>query len=78
LKYSHEVTELSPRAEKAQKRQRSIEEAIVASTGNPQKRRFFDVIDNDNLSTPSTLNPNALEVLYVNIVASCNPPLRFI
>jgi hypothetical protein len=78
LKYSHEVTELSPRAEKAQKRQRSIEEAMVAGTGNPQKRRFFEVIDNDNLSTPSTLNPDALEVLYVNLVASCNLPLRFV
>ena len=78
LKYSHEVTELSPRAEKAQKRQRSIEEAIVAGTENPQKRRFFEVIDNDNLSTPSTLNPDVLEVLYVNMVASYNLPLRFV
>jgi hypothetical protein len=60
LKYSHEITELSLRAEKAQKRQRSIEEAVVAGVGNPQKGRFFEVIDNDNSSTPSTLNPDAL------------------
>jgi hypothetical protein len=51
---------------------------MVAGTENPQKRRFFDVIDNDNLSTPRTLNPDALEVLYVNMVASCNLPLRFV
>jgi hypothetical protein len=51
---------------------------MVASTRNPQKRRFFEVIDNDNLSTPRTLNPNVLEVLYINIVASCNLPLCFI
>ena len=78
LKYSHEVTELSPRTEKAQKRQRSIKEAMVTGNRNPQKRRFFEVIDNDNLSTPCTLNPDALEVLYVNMVASYNLPLRFV
>lgn len=55
-----------------------LEEAMLAGNGNPQKRRFFEVIDNDNSSNPSTLNPNVLEVLYVNLVAFCNLPLRFV
>ena len=51
---------------------------MVAGTRNPQKRHFFEVIDNNNLSTPSALNSDALEVLYVNMAASCNVPLRFV
>jgi hypothetical protein len=61
--------------QKRLKKDNNIKEAIVAGTGNYQKRYFFKVIDNNNLSTPSTLNPNALEVLYINIIASCNLPL---
>jgi hypothetical protein len=78
LKYSHEVTEFSPRTERSRKRQQSIEEAMVTGAARLQKRRFFELDDN-GLSTPSTLiNPDALEVLYVNMVVSCNLPLRFV
>jgi hypothetical protein len=76
LKSVHEITEDSLRNERSKKRQISIEDALATGASNPQKRRRFD--SEDSGSEHSTINPDQLEVLYVNFVTSCNLPLRLV
>ena len=76
LKSVHNTTKDSPRNERSKKRQISIEDALVTRAINPQRRRRLD--SEDSSSGPSTINPNQLEVLYINFVTSYNLPLRLV
>lgn len=73
LRHSHEITQDSPRADKFKKRQQTIQEAMeTGETQNHKRRRFEGLSDNN------TLNADTLEVLWINMIVSCNLPLRLI
>jgi BED zinc finger len=48
LKTIHNVSEDSPREERAKQRQLSIEDALATSLANPQKRRCLEILDSTN------------------------------
>lgn len=64
------VPDRSPRLERAKKQQLSIVQAQQQAAENPHKRRKLDRKAGDSI------DPDTLEVLYVNFVAACNQSLR--
>jgi hypothetical protein len=74
LKTIHNISEDSPREERAKKRQLSIEDALATGSANPQKRRCLEILDPTNLY----INPDQLEVLYIKFLVSCNLSLRLV
>lgn len=76
LKATHDINQDSPREEKAKKRQLSIEDALSSGLSNPQKRRRLQYSEPEDPYT--SLNPDQLEILYINLISSCNLPLRLV
>jgi hypothetical protein len=74
LKDIHDISKDSLREEKAKKRQPTIENTLISGSSNPQKRRRLQSSDPSNIP----LNLDQLEVLYINLITSCNFPLRLV
>lgn len=68
----HKVPNKSPRLAYAKKQQAAIDRAKAAGEENPQKRRKL------SREAGESLDPNTLENLYVNFIASCNQSLRLV
>lgn len=74
LNATHDINQRSPREERAKKRQLSIEDALTSGLSNPQKRRRLQCSELED----SSLNPDQLEILYIDLITSCNLPLRLV
>ena len=74
LKDIHDISKDSPREEKAKKRQLTIENALLSGSSNPQKRHRLQSSDPSGVP----FNPDQLEVLYINLITSCNLPLHLV
>jgi hypothetical protein len=68
----HEVPDKSPRLIYAKKQQAAIDRAKAAGEENPQKRRKL------SRQPGESLDPDTLEQLYVNFIASCNQSLLLV
>src|SRR4030088_715953 len=74
LKDIHDISKDSPQEEKAKKRQLTIENALISGSSNPQKCHCLQSSDPSDIP----LNPDQLEVLYINLITSCNLLLYFV
>src|SRR3981081_430457 len=74
LKDIHDISKNSPQEEKVKKRQLTIENAFISGSSNPQKHCYFQSSDPFGI----LLNPNQLEILYINLITSCNLLLHLV
>src|SRR4030088_2981439 len=74
LKDIHDISKDSLQEEKAKKRQLTIENALISGSSNPQKCHCLQSSDPSDIP----LNPDQLEVLYINLITSCNLPLHLV
>lgn len=74
----HGIDSETPRQKATKKRQIGIEEAMLTAHQHPHKRRHMAAPINTNFQDEcSPVDPDTLEVLFVNLIAACNLPLRF-
>jgi hypothetical protein len=73
---AHGIPDGSLRLEYAQKQQEAIDKAQIAGEDNPQKRRKTSYLQASGQN--ESIDPNTLENLYVNFIASCNQSLRLL
>jgi hypothetical protein len=73
LRTIHLIHETSPRDNKTKKRQLSIEDSITIAKKHLHSRRRLS-----EEASGLLINPNVLEKLYINFLASCNQPFRLV
>ena len=73
LRDIHSINETSSRDDRTRKRQLSMEDSVAIAKKHPYSRRRL-------LEEASSLliNPNVLEKLYINFLASCNQLFRLV
>jgi hypothetical protein len=67
LRTIHSIDETSPRDNKTRKRQLSMEDSVAMAKNHPQSRRRLS-----GEASGLSIDPDILEKLYINFLASCN------
>jgi hypothetical protein len=73
LRAIHLIDEKSPRDNKVKKRQLSMEDSITMAKKYPHSRRRLS-----EEASGLSIDPDVLEKLYINFLASCNQPFRLV
>jgi hypothetical protein len=73
LRAIHLIDEKSSRDNKTRKRQLSMEDSITMAKNHPHSRRRLS-----EEASGLSIDPNVLEKLYINFLASCNQPFRLV
>jgi hypothetical protein len=73
LRVIHSIDEKTSRDNKTGKRQLSMEESVAMAKKHPHGRRRLS-----EEASGLSIDPDVLEKLYINFLASCNQPFRLV